>query len=67
MLSGDIRQYFVSDPWLAIVPGVALTLIILSASLLADATRDTRPSPAPPLAFRAACTSEKSWAEYPYS
>ena len=40
MLSGDVRQYFITDPWLAIVPGVAITVAVLCASLGGDALRD---------------------------
>ena len=40
MLSGDVRQYFITDPWLAIMPGAALTLTVLSTSLLGDSLRD---------------------------
>ncbi len=40
MLSGDVRQYFVTDPWLAIVPGAAITIAVLCASLGGDALRD---------------------------
>jgi peptide/nickel transport system permease protein len=40
MLSGDVRQYFVTEPWLAVVPGAALTFTVLCASLVGDGLRD---------------------------
>lgn len=40
MLSGDARQYFVTEPWLVIVPGLALTMTVVSVSLIGDALRD---------------------------
>ncbi|MGE0544697.1 MAG: hypothetical protein AB7R89_31460 [Dehalococcoidia bacterium] len=40
MLSGDARQYFVTHPWLVILPGLTLTLTVLAVSLVGDALRD---------------------------
>ncbi|OAI38817.1 hypothetical protein AYO38_08890 [bacterium SCGC AG-212-C10] len=40
MLSGDVRQYFITHPGLALIPGLALTLTVLSISLLGDSLRD---------------------------
>lgn len=40
MLSSEVRQYFITMPWLAIVPGVFLGLILLFTSLLGDVLRD---------------------------
>lgn len=40
MLSGAGRQFFVQAPWIAIAPGVAIGLIVLSFNLLGDAIRD---------------------------
>ena len=39
-LSGNARDYFQYAPWLAIFPGLALSLTILGANLLAEAVRD---------------------------
>ena len=39
-LSGNARLYFQNAPWLAIFPGLALSLTILGANLLAEAVRD---------------------------
>ena len=39
-LSGDARTYFESAPWMAIFPGAALSLTVLSFNLLGDAMRD---------------------------
>ncbi len=39
-LSGNARTYFEQAPWLAIFPGLALSLTILGANLLAEAVRD---------------------------
>jgi peptide/nickel transport system permease protein len=40
MLADEGRAYFRSGPWLAIAPGVALTLGVYSLNLLGDALRD---------------------------
>jgi ABC-type dipeptide/oligopeptide/nickel transport system permease subunit len=40
-LSGNARQYFVDAPWIAIFPGVALSLTVLAFNLLGDSLRDT--------------------------
>jgi peptide/nickel transport system permease protein len=39
-LSGTGRQYFEIAPWMAIVPGVAITIAVLGFNLLGDALRD---------------------------
>jgi peptide/nickel transport system permease protein len=39
-LSGNARVYFQQAPWLAIFPGLALSVTILGANLLAEAVRD---------------------------
>ena len=39
-MSGNARDYFQAAPWLAIFPGLALSLTILGANLLAEAVRD---------------------------
>jgi len=39
-LSGDARSYFESAPWMAIFPGAALALTVLSFNLFGDAMRD---------------------------
>jgi len=40
MLNVASQQYIVAAPWLAIFPGVAITLSVLSYNLLGDALRD---------------------------
>ena len=40
MLSGSSKQYMVAAPWLAIFPGMAITLTVLAFNLLGDAVRD---------------------------
>jgi len=40
MLSGASRSFFVIDPWLAIVPGLALSATVFSINVLGDALRD---------------------------
>ncbi len=40
MLSGKGRQFMVVQPWIAIAPGVAITLAVLGWNLLGDAIRD---------------------------
>ena len=39
-MSGNARDYFQHAPWLAIFPGLALSLTILGANLLAESVRD---------------------------
>jgi len=39
-LSGLGREYFERAPWMAIFPGVAITLVVLGFNLLGDALRD---------------------------
>jgi peptide/nickel transport system permease protein len=39
-LSGDAREYFQHAPWMAIFPGAAISLTVLSFNLLGDAMRD---------------------------
>lgn len=41
MLSGASRQYFTSAPWMAIAPGILITLVVLSLNMLGDALRDS--------------------------
>jgi peptide/nickel transport system permease protein len=41
MLSGQGRAYMEQAPWLAIFPGLAITVTVLSFNLLGDALRDT--------------------------
>ncbi|MHB8577007.1 MAG: ABC transporter permease [Dehalococcoidia bacterium] len=41
MLAGQGRAYMEQAPWLAIFPGLAITLTVLSFNLLGDALRDT--------------------------
>jgi peptide/nickel transport system permease protein len=40
MLSGSARSYMSIAPWLALAPGIAITLIVLSFNLLGDTLRD---------------------------
>lgn len=40
MLSGEVRQHFVDAPWMAIFPGLALSLTVFSISMLGDTLRD---------------------------
>jgi peptide/nickel transport system permease protein len=40
MLSGDSRTYLVSAPWMALTPGIALTLVVLAINLFGDGLRD---------------------------
>ena len=40
MLSREARAYLEIDPWLAVFPGVALTLTVLAFNLAGDAIRD---------------------------
>lgn len=39
-LSGNARRYFTYAPWMAIFPGLALSLVVLGFNLLGDALRD---------------------------
>jgi peptide/nickel transport system permease protein len=41
MLSGQGRTYLEQAPWLAVFPGLAITITVLSFNLLGDALRDT--------------------------
>jgi len=40
MLSGQTMYYFQRAPWLAIFPGIALTLTVFSLNMFGDALRD---------------------------
>lgn len=40
MLSGAGRRYMLQAPWLALWPGLALTLVVYGANMLGDALRD---------------------------
>jgi len=40
MLSGAGKQYMIQAPWLAIFPGLAIAIVVLSFNLLGDALRD---------------------------
>jgi peptide/nickel transport system permease protein len=40
MLSGPARQYFEVAPWMAIVPGLAISLAVLGFNLFGDTLRD---------------------------
>jgi peptide/nickel transport system permease protein len=39
-LSGNARQFFVHAPWMAIFPGLALSVVVLGVNLMGDAARD---------------------------
>ncbi len=41
MLSGASRQYFTRAPWMAIAPGVLITLVVLSLNMFGDSLRDS--------------------------
>jgi peptide/nickel transport system permease protein len=41
MLSGSVQSYITIAPWLAIFPGLAITIVALGFSLFGDALRDT--------------------------
>lgn len=40
MLAGDAARFFFAAPWLAIVPGIAISLVVLGFNLFGDALRD---------------------------
>lgn len=40
MLSGPARQYMLQAPWMAIWPGLALSLVVYGTNMLGDALRD---------------------------
>jgi peptide/nickel transport system permease protein len=40
MLSGSARTYMYVGPWLALVPGLCITLVVYSVNVLGDALRD---------------------------
>ncbi len=40
MLSGNARNYMTTAPWMAIAPGVCITLVVLAFNLVGDALRD---------------------------
>ncbi|MBI2166300.1 MAG: ABC transporter permease [Chloroflexi bacterium] len=40
MLSGEGRSYMIYAPWIAIFPGLAITITVLAFNLLGDALRD---------------------------
>jgi peptide/nickel transport system permease protein len=40
MLSGGARQYMFADPWMALWPGIALSLIVYAVNMFGDALRD---------------------------
>jgi len=40
LLSGTSRQLFVCAPWMAIFPGLALSVVVLGVNLRSDSLRD---------------------------
>lgn len=40
MLSGPGRVYMLSQPWMGVLPGLAITMTVLSANLFGDSLRD---------------------------
>jgi peptide/nickel transport system permease protein len=40
MLTGAVQQYAATAPWLAIFPGLAITVVVLGVNLFGDALRD---------------------------
>jgi len=40
MLSGSGRTYMYLAPWLALMPGLAITIVVYAINILGDALRD---------------------------
>ena len=40
MLSGNSRRYMIQAPWMAIFPGLALSIVVYGANMFGDALRD---------------------------
>ena len=40
MLSGNARRYMIQAPWMAIFPGLALSIVVYGANMFGDALRD---------------------------
>jgi peptide/nickel transport system permease protein len=40
MLAGDSRSYLISAPWLALAPGITVTVVLIAVNLLGDGLRD---------------------------
>ena len=40
MLSGEVRAHFVDAPWIAVFPGLALSLTVFAVAMLGDTLRD---------------------------
>ena len=40
MLGAEVRPYFLSNPWLAVFPGIALSLAVFGFNMLGDGLRD---------------------------
>jgi peptide/nickel transport system permease protein len=40
MLSGSARTYMHQGPWLALAPGLALTIVVYAINVFGDALRD---------------------------
>jgi peptide/nickel transport system permease protein len=40
MLSGGARQFMFLDPWMALWPGLALSIIVYGINMFGDALRD---------------------------
>lgn len=40
MLSSGVQTYFVAHPWLAVPPGLAITITVLAANILGDAIQE---------------------------
>ena len=40
MLSGDGRRYMLQAPWMAIWPGLALSIVVFGVNMFGDAVRD---------------------------
>lgn len=40
MLSGNARRYMIPAPWMAIFPGLALSIVVYGANMFGDALRD---------------------------
>ena len=40
MLGAEVRPYFLTNPWLAVFPGIALSLAVFGFNMLGDGLRD---------------------------
>jgi peptide/nickel transport system permease protein len=40
MMSGSARTYISAAPWMALFPGIALSMLVFGVNMLGDALRD---------------------------